>query len=429
MSAEFVLLNVLKSKTNWVRFRKHIKETAMSDVGWMMVQTIQSYYDCYPARTSIDWEEFEAYFFLIKNKHLSGDKGILARGLLGQIKDYDKSLLSSSTTEEILQDVLSEFIQLDYASRIVDVGMSIANNKAGIGLEDVGKLVNEWERETGKAVAKSDIFVSVDTAPLKETISGDGFEWRLHELNCSLGPLRLGDFVIVGARPESGKTTFAAQEATYMATQIKDKRPIVWVNNEERSKKVQLRCIQSHFAIDNKTLYDNLEKWVEQYKKDIGEKLLIIDDDENYNNVKRLDLLFEEYNPCMVVFDQLDKVEGWGKEERDDLRLGKLYKWARNVSKKYGPVIALSQVDGTGEGEKWIQMNQLRGSKTDKQGEADAIVTVGRVNDPHLEYQRFIHVPKNKLFGGPYSQEGLRHGYFEVSIKPSIGRYEGVMKK
>jgi hypothetical protein len=96
---------------------------------------------------------------------------------------------------------------------------------------------------------------------------------------------------------------------------------------------------------------------------------------------------------------------------------------ARDVAKEYCPVIAISQVDGTGEGEKWIQMNQLRGSKTDKIGEADAIVTIGKSNEPGMDLQRFIHVPKNKLFGGADTLEAHRHGCFEVDIEPAKARY------
>jgi len=73
-------------------------------------------------------------------------------------------------------------------------------------------------------------------------------------------------------------------------------------------------------------------------------------------------------------------------------------------------------------------MNQLRGSKTDKIGEADAIITIGKSNEPGMDLQRYIHVPKNKLFGGDETIETHRHGCFEVEIKPSIARYISMWK-
>jgi len=75
-------------------------------------------------------------------------------------------------------------------------------------------------------------------------------------------------------------------------------------------------------------------------------------------------------------------------------------------------------------------MAQLRESKTDKPATADAIITIGKSNNKAKEYCRFIHLPKNKLMGLPgVTEEGYRHGYFEVTIDPSKGRYISTMRK
>ena len=183
------------------------------------------------------------------------------------------------------------------------------------------------------------------------------------------------------------------------------------------------RIVQSYFGVTNAEIDADLEHYETVFKTMAGGKVLVTNDDKGMNDVRRLSALFDEYNPCLIVFDQLDKVNGFGKMEREDLRIGKLYEWARELAKKYGPVIAVSQVDGSGEGQQWITMAQLRGSKTDKIGEADAIITVGK---GEAEYTRYINVPKNKLYGGERSKEELRHGKFEVTIRPEIARYEGV---
>lgn len=181
--------------------------------------------------------------------------------------------------------------------------------------------------------------------------------------------------------------------------------------------------MQSHFGVTKEALEKDLKGYEERYTKEIGNKILLLSDDSGINSVRQLDSLFAEYKPSIIIFDQLDKVQGFGKEEREDLRLGRMYSWARDKCKEYGPVITASQIDGTGEGVKWLTMGQLRGSKTDKQGEADAIITIGSCNDPALTNNRYIHIPKNKLHGGPRSREEFRHGYFEVMIKPEIARY------
>jgi hypothetical protein len=184
------------------------------------------------------------------------------------------------------------------------------------------------------------------------------------------------------------------------------------------------RVVQSFFGVTNAEIGEDEEHYETVFKTMAGGKLFITNDDSGLNSVDRLTALFDEHNPAIIVFDQLDKVHGFShKIEREDLRIGKLYEWARDLAKKYGPVIAVSQADGSAEGMQWIEMNQLRGSKTDKIGEADAIVTIGK---GEAEYTRYLNIVKNKLFGGPLSKECHRHGRFECTIRPEIARYEGV---
>jgi len=165
-----------------------------------------------------------------------------------------------------------------------------------------------------------------------------------------------------------------------------------------------------------------------EYDKIMGmpNRILVLSNDSGLNNVAKLTPLLRDINPAIIVFDQLDKVDiPSHRDENEATRIGRKYKWARDLSHEYGPVIAISQTDATSEGDKFIRMNQLRGSKVDKPGEADAIITIGKSPDPKDADKRYIHVPKNKLFGGSMSVEADRHGYWEVVINAPIARYEG----
>ena len=149
------------------------------------------------------------------------------------------------------------------------------------------------------------------------------------------------------------------------------------------------------------------------------------------NHVRDLETLFREVNPGLIVFDQLDKVAGFKGEEREDIMLGKIYKWARELARTYGPVIAASQLSASVVDLKdppFIGMDALRGSKTDKPGEADVVITLGKYKDPknpEEEMIRTINVPKNKLPGGGTKQvESERHGQYLVTIDPIRARFE-----
>lgn len=417
MIPDAVLLSVLKSKANYQRFEKLIKETTVAPETWMIIKTIKDYFSIHLDEDTIDWTRFSTLFFHVKGRSLKEDKAVICRRLIEQAGVCKED-------ETAAEEIIKHYVELDYASRIGNATMDILSGSKDITV--VEEIYGEYCKEVGKVtLSKDDLFASTDLTTIISSVASSGFKWRLQELNRSLGDARQGDFMIFAARPETGKTTLIAQEMTHWASQLKEEyRPIIWVNNEERSDKVMLRAMQSYFAISTSELFMKMAHYKEIYDKEIGKRLLILNDDDAVNNVGYLDKLFAEYNPSAIVFDQLDKVHGFNNEVREDLRLGRLYFWAREQSKKYGPTIAISQIDGSGEGQKWLNMQQLRGSKTDKAGEADAIVTIGRTADD--EYKRYIHVPKNKLFGGEDSVPSERHGYYEVTINPEIARYVSV---
>ena len=415
MSYDIDLLVVTSNKDNYLRFKDHVKKHNVSSVTSEIYDVLGQYWDNYTTRNEIDYAEFRTFFFIVKGKKIKDpSKYEMA------FDNLDKAL--SSPDRPIVKDILAKLIETDYATKIYGISLSIGLGKGG-DLLSIEELLSTYKKEIGASIERDDVFVKPSLDYLSTVVASGGINWRLHELNVSLGPLRKGDFIIVAARPETGKTTFTASEASYMMSQLKEDEHVIWINNEEASNKVMMRVIQAYHQVTSGELLSSATKYADEFTSNGGSRFLILDDDSGIKSVNKISTLFKEFKPGLIIFDQLDKVHGFENEARDDLRIGKLYEWARDLAKEYCPVIAISQVDGTGEGEKWIHMNQLRGSKTDKIGEADAIITIGKSNEPGMDLQRFIHVPKNKLFGGVHTLEAHRHGCFEVEIEPSKARY------
>ena len=103
--------------------------------------------------------------------------------------------------------------------------------------------------------------------------------------------------------------------------------------------------------------------------------------------------------------------------------LKELYQWAREIAKKYGPVIGVSQASASGEGKMYLDMGDIDGSKTGKPGEADWILGIGATHQEGFEYVRHLHLSKNKLSGDEDTDPNLRHGKQDVLIDPQIARY------
>lgn len=250
-------------------------------------------------------------------------------------------------------------------------------------------------------------------------VGAPGCRWRLKVLNQALGSLRKGNFGFIFARPETGKTTFLASEVTNFVQQLD--QPVLWVNNEESAHQIIFRCYQAALGKDKQWILSHMDEAKAQYQELIGEKLKIVDTANA--NKKDIERICKELNPGLIVFDQLDKIEGFSGD-RYDLLQKAIYKWARELAKKYGPVIGVCQAGGTAENKRYLDMNDVDSSHTAKQGEADWILGIGKTYNESEQFRRFFSICKNKLPGDDDSIPELRHGKMDAIINPYIARYE-----
>lgn len=181
-----------------------------------------------------------------------------------------------------------------------------------------------------------------------------------------------------------------------------------------------LRIYQAFFGVPINELLSNPTKYRELFKKQTDGRLKLYDSAKIDRRV--VEALCKKFSPSLILFDQLDKVEGF-KAERDDLLLGAKYQWARELAKQYSPCISVSQADGSGEGVRWLTMANVANAKTAKQAEADFILGIGASHDPGYELVRFINISKNKLMGDPDSDPTQKHAKITLGIDPTIARY------
>lgn len=288
--------------------------------------------------------------------------------------------------------------------------------------------LNRLIERLNKPVIQKVEFVTDDINEiLNNTVRKQGLRWRLDSLNKSLGSLRKGDFGFVFARPETGKTTFLASEVACMAQQLISSQPskesILWFNNEEQGEKVKARCYQAALGATMAQISKTPERAQTSYIEKTGGRIKIYD--SAYIQRKTVEALCHQENPSLIIFDQIDKIKGFS-EDREDLVLGKIYQWARELAKEYAPVIGICQANGTAENERWLTMAHVSNATTSKQAEADFIVGIGKIHDPGFENIRFINISKNKLIGDEDTDPSLRHAKFEILIKPEIARYEDI---
>jgi len=337
-------------------------------------------------------------------------------------KEVFEGIFERLRTLEIDTDRIEEYLKKQQevvnAHRLAELSLEVTE-----GYKSFQDILDHMEKlDVEKPMAEEIEFVTDDLELLHtQQIATKGLRWRMPCLNKSLGSLRKGDFGFVFARPETGKTTFLASEATHMVQQTD--KPILWFNNEEQGEKVMIRCIQATLGVSQAQLFSNIAGYKQQYLDLTNRNLKIVDSASIHKNY--VQKVCEAMEPSLIIFDQIDKIKGF-EEARTDLTLGAIYQWARELAKTYAPVIGVCQADGQGEGVKWLNMGHVANAKTAKQAEADWILGIGKGNEEGMEYVRHLNISKNKLGGDEDSVPDLRHGKLDVIIKPEIARYEDI---
>lgn len=333
---------------------------------------------------------------------------------------FFEQLYAANVSEVVAEDIIQGLLRKKQNLKLSELSFAVAQ-----GLKPQEELDNFLSKTSVDAPTDlPDYEVSTD---LEELLKGhateQGLRWRLDCLNKSLGSLRKGDFGFIFARPETGKTTFLASEISHFLTQTKT--PIVWLNNEEDGWKVMLRVYCAYFGLSSEQVLSNVKKFKDLFTQATIGSFRFFDS----ANITRYDVerIVKRLQPGLVIYDQIDKVKGFSSD-REDLRLGAIYQWARELAKGSHAAIGVCQADGQAEGVRYLTMEHVANAKTAKQAEADFILGLGKTNDVELGNSRFLNISKNKLLGDKDSISDLRHGRFEVLIEPTIARYKDIIK-
>jgi len=243
-----------------------------------------------------------------------------------------------------------------------------------------------------------------------------GFHWPQDAVNASMRSLRPGDFGIIGARVDIGKSSKIAHAVAHWAPQVDqlfpgEERTIIWLNNEGPGNRLNQRLV-------NATLNMNIEEmvnarasgrnlWNEVLQAWGGRRVVTVYDVHD-RPLSFLENIVRRTKPVIVVVDMLDNVPFDGAVgnggQRTDQILEAAYQRARIWGVKYNTaVLATSQLSAEAAGNLFPGMHLLSNSKTGKAGAADFIMMVGASDDPLLRNSRWLSLPKNKLHrsGGP----------------------------
>lgn len=207
-----------------------------------------------------------------------------------------------------------------------------------------------------------------------------------------------GDFLVVGARPNAGKTAFPISLSVADGGFCHQGATVHYFGNEEPVIRTRMRSISACAGMTYEQIKANTAIASKRYR-DIASNMGMFP--AVGSSIEALDLHVATHRPDIVIADQLDKFHINGVFTSDTDKLRKLYIKAREIAIKYDCVfIGLSQASADADGKEFVTYTMLENSKTGKAAEADLIIGIGlnasSDTDPPA---RCLYISKNKLTG------------------------------
>lgn len=414
---DIALLRIMKYQKEYKHLKDVVPKVTLDQKTKVIIEAFGKYFIKFPehkvVQTSVFIPRFLQWYSTFPSETLSLYKKIIRN-------------IEEDVDEGTRSGIISDLYEADAAVRIANICAEYdAGELAGSlpdiisGVLDKCKLYNK-----DRLLAWDDRDI---TELLKEDVDQSGIKWRLNCLNEVMRPLRGGDFGIIAARVDKGKTTFLASETTHMAKQLKPDQNIIWLNNEGQSGRIVKRVWQAAIgkSISELIKLDKAGKLKKMYLDALGRVDRIRVFDIHGCNAHHVDIIMENNSPGVVVYDMLDNIEGFGSEARTDLQLEALYQWGRERAVKHNSIgLATSQLSADADGLQFPPLHMLKDSKTGKQGACDFAVFIGAQENKALEHIRYISTPKNKLRrDGAASSPNAEVIFNPLSARYSEGEY------
>lgn len=426
MSLDLTLLRLMKHRSKFERLIGGLPDAGLEETTTVLLNDFKAYFKEFPEVKVIDYSTFMLWFEQFKHTQFAPERTGMFDAIMKRAQE--------DITPDVEEGLMERLVSAEASFKIVGVVEQWNSGAEFDLLTRLQEVVEDFEKNMDRKVRTPFVEDSIEDM-LKEDEDDTGFHWRLNCLNGSMRPLRGGDFGIIAARPDKGKTTFLTSELSFMVPQIKraedgSVKPILWFNNEGPGKRIKQRYYQSLLGCSIPEMVDKLRagtltKELLEVTGGIDPNLLLRIVDVHDARSHEIENIIRNHPPSLVVLDMIDNIQFSGlaanNGQRTDQMLEAMYQWARNLAVKYdAPFLATSQISAYGDGLTYPTLPMLKDSQTGKQGAADFIITLGALNDPAMDRFRYVGMTKNKL----HRSGGRKDPRTEVLFDMERARYE-----
>ena len=300
---------------------------------------------------------------------------------------------------DVAQEVLSKLFQQVVGEEIANLGFDYVNGSQS-SLEPLRNLLEQYGDDFIPTMNIEWADISIETLLAKNAMEAR-WSFNIPSLTRKIEGVNEGHLIEVGARPNTGKTSFHASMIAGDNGFARQGARCVVLCNEESVHRVGMRYLTASSNMNQYEIKDNPKVAHEKYS-------VVKDNIKLYDSTGRdmawVESIAKSFKPDVVVLDMGDKFAKTAGFARQDEALKANAVHARMIAKQYNcAIFYMSQLSAEAEGKVVLNQAMMEGSRTGKAAEADLMLLLAKNPDVEGEEeqspQRHINVVKNKLSG------------------------------
>ena len=359
---------------------------------------------------SVTPDEIEALFVSSNPTMTTAQKGAYG-SLFSQVKK------EQPMGEDIAQDVLSKLFRQVVGEDIANIGFDYVNGEAN-SLEPLRNIIESYGDDFTPNLNIEWDDIDIETLLNKNDLESQ-WSFNIPTLCRKVEGVNAGHLIEIGARPNTGKTSFHASIIAGPNGFARQGASCIVLCNEEGAHRVGARYLTAASGMTMHEVKADPKKAHERYepvRKNIKLR------DATGKDMAWVESVCKTYKPDIVVLDMGDKFARTAGFARQDEALKANAVYARMIAKQHGcAIFYMSQLSAEAEG-KTTSVNQsmMEGSRTGKAAEADLMILIAKDNVTEGQEEestaRYLNCVKNKLTGW--------HGHVMCNLDYRTARYE-----
>ena len=316
---------------------------------------------------------------------------------------------------DIAQEVLSKMFQQVIGEDIANIGFDMVNGTAN-SLNIIRNLLEQYSDDF-----TPNLNIEWDDIDMDTLLASNDLEARwtfnVSTLTRKVEGVNAGHLIEVGARPNTGKTSFHASLIAAPGGFAHQGANCIILCNEEGYHRVGARYLTAATGMTMQEIKQDPAKARTLYEP-VKNRIKI--KDATGRDMNWVESICKAYKPDVVLLDMGDKFATSGGFARPDEALKANAIHARQIAKEHQcAMFYMSQLSAEAEGKVLLNQSMMEGSRTGKAAEADLMVLIAK--NPVVDGQdeedtmRHLNVVKNKLSGW--------HGVVHCDLDYKTARY------